>query len=195
MTDKTDSEPGSLFNLASFAKAHLADPGEWEEFVRVKDATPPQEKKGMEKGELISWFTPETPEYLRRSELHRKFLNRFFEKVDSGEWEVYAFVQGTLARQEIPPEHLRRSDFNFAGNKIGRFWDVQIKLSNSINRLARLTQFIKQVCDIIPPKAGVKKSHIQTLAESLLPIKVTDDLFKVAWGDAKIDDRWRQPGP
>ncbi len=195
MSTETDNDAGSLFSLASFAEAHLADPGEWEEFVRVKDATPPREKRGFENGKLISWFTPENPEYLRRIELHRKLLNRFFEKLDLGEWEVYAFVQGTLARQEISPEHLRGRDFNFADNKIGRFWDVQIKLCNSINRLARLTQFIKQVCDIIPPKAGVKKSHIQSLADSLLPIKVTDELFKVAWGDAKIDDRWRQPGP
>lgn len=184
------------YSLAQFAKTHLARDDEWEEFLRVHDACPPQVRQRWERGESIHFQEPASTEYSRRCELQEQFAERFRCALRSGLWIVKAIPQGTFDRTNVSIDLvLRATNIAFASDQIGHLRLVQILPLPGEDRYLTLKWFIEHICAVVPPKKGVGRKEVAELAERLLQMEVRDDLFKAAWADANKPDGFGRPGP
>ncbi|WP_133366484.1 hypothetical protein [Qipengyuania sediminis] len=184
------------YSLAQFAKTHLAQGCEWEEFLRIQSASPPQTLHRWERGELVHYLEPASAEYSRRCVLHEELVERFHSALRSGLWIVKAISSGNSDRASVATDLvLTATEIDFFSNRIGSFRLVQILPLPGEDRYLTLKWFIEQVCAVVPPKRGVGRKEVLELAERLLQFEIRDDLFKAAWADANKPEGFGRPGP
>lgn len=191
--------PGAVrpnYSLQQFAKMQLAEEGEWEQFLRVQNASPPKTNPEWRDGDL--WHVPETPsdDFLLHKRLQTAFVERFRDEMRSGTWSVRAVSRGKADRESLASELAAAArDISFINGKIDSFTLVEIEPLSKEDRYLKLKWFIEQVCAVVPAKQGVSKAKVQELAERLLTFHVRDDLFKAAWEEAQKAPLWSKPGP
>lgn len=181
--------------LDHFARENLLSASDWAEFDRVKSAKKPNVKTTLVDGMPRQERDTPSPDYLRRLKLEELLRQQFREELQSGRWSITAIPPGAFSRQKIASELIENAKtISFANNTVGRFIRVEISECSGADRYSTLKWFIEQVCQVVPPKRGVRKEQVQDLAERLLDFDVRDDLFKSAWTDANIPVDFRKPG-
>jgi hypothetical protein len=191
------------YSLRKFAETHLAEPGEWDEFLRVKDAAKPVSRPVWAPDEAtpgqqyLSHVEEEpSPDFLLRSRLEQAFVERFRAELLSGKWSVKGIARGASNRAEIAPDlAAQMNSVSFLDDRLGGFTFVEIEPSSLETRYLRLKWMIEQICDVVPAKQRFGKEQVEALADRLLPFDVRNDVFKAAWAEAKIPAEYRKPGP
>jgi hypothetical protein len=191
------------YSLRKFAETHLAEPGEWDEFLRVKDAAEPvsrpvwtQSKTMPDQEDLTHIKEDPSPDFLLRSRLHQAFVERLRTELLSGNWSVKGIARGASNRAEIAPDlAAQMSSVSFLDDRMGSFTFVEIEPSGLETRFLRLKWMIEQICDVVPAKKRFGKDEVEDIVDRLLPFDVRNDVFKAAWAEAKIPTEYRKPGP
>ncbi|MXO58490.1 hypothetical protein GRI89_02870 [Altererythrobacter salegens] len=173
----------------------MAKNGEWAEYEKVIHAPAPRSVKQWDPFPPRTVTEAPSKEYLRRIALHEEFVSRLRDALSSAEWRVRALPRHKLQFEEIAPAALLKSGvISFVRSQVGKLEEVEIIPSTAEERLTKLIWFIEQVCSVVPPKSGMTKPMIQDLAERLFEFHVGDDVFKVAWVEAKIPTGYKTGG-
>ncbi len=183
-------------SLADFIRTHVATADEWEIWLGVQSAKPPDSQAIMPQGrddDIRHVQLPASPEYAQREALSRSLVERARAKIAQG-WEVSGRPGGSIARHVLEQEDVESLGFNLGASTIGSFRAIRVRRLRT-SKTAALTTLIEQVCCETNPGDKLTKGVIALILKNTNSDVYSDNAFNAAWDEADIDDRWRKRGP
>lgn len=188
-------EPLKIRDFLLHVGLHEAD---WENWLKVKDAKDESKETVVPNSfsQRIFEFRVVRADanYVRMCELRNKMAEIIKSTLEGGNWKVSGRLCSPSTRQDLEEEDWATASFDFVGNRMGEYTNIEFRKVAAEDRTENLLKFIETLCKIVKPGTGLSKGVVEELAEALCADQYQAKAFKLAWDKASIPLEYRKSG-
>jgi len=127
-------------------------------------------------------------------ELRNKMAAKITSALEGGDWKVSGRLGSPSTRQDLEEDDWATANFDFVGNRLGEYTNIEIRKVAAEDRTDNLRRFIETLCKIVKPGMGLSKGVVEELAEAFCADQYQAKAFKLAWDKASIPLEYKKPG-